>query len=355
MSINLREIDLTLCNGARLLHAVAHTVKKRWEQTKGSTVTDTDLYHGLSVQMPTEDHDSSFFLWARDYLEMEGPNPRIIVGASFAPDRNALTRAVKRLDRPMVEFLLAFTFHRCTSASIHRVLFQVKDKHMLTAAAEGELQLLDLLVEAKGNVDVTNEIGERPQLFAAQNRNAPLVERLWEQGATMEVIRKDGTDLVSITIINGDDNLLGRAKGLVGLWEQETSLTVKEWTRNLAAALLTPLWLERKLRIVDKCKHHPMKAELATIIGITSSVMSVLHPLGDTPQGLKAGLQELRTLLLYNQQFLQSPESWPTKVSGQTFCQLATQGKYNALLQWWEAARVRQEIIPTITSREGSA
>jgi len=60
--INLREIDLTLCIGTGLLHAVARTVKKRWEQTKGSTVTDTDLYHGLRVQMPTEDQDSSFFL-----------------------------------------------------------------------------------------------------------------------------------------------------------------------------------------------------------------------------------------------------------------------------------------------------
>jgi hypothetical protein len=48
----------------------------------------------------------------------------------------------------------------------------------------------------------------------------------------MEVIRKDGSGLASITIINGDDNLLVRPKGLVGLWETIESSTVKEWTIN---------------------------------------------------------------------------------------------------------------------------
>jgi len=78
-------------------------------------------------------------------MEMEGPHPRIIVEASFAHDRNALTRAVKRLDRPTVAFLLAFTFLSPipgeTNLGEESVLFQVKDKHMLTAAAKGELQL----------------------------------------------------------------------------------------------------------------------------------------------------------------------------------------------------------------------
>jgi hypothetical protein len=186
---NLREINLTLCSGMGLVQAVARTVKKRWEQVKGSMVTDTDLYHELRVQMPTEVHDSSCFLWARNYLEMEGLHPRIIVGTSLSPDSKALTRAVKRVDGPTVAFLLAFTFLSPISGEGEdNVLFQVKDKHILTAAAKGESQLLDLLVQAKGNVDATNQVGERPLLLASERRNTPMVEWLRAQGASMEVL-----------------------------------------------------------------------------------------------------------------------------------------------------------------------
>jgi hypothetical protein len=148
--INLREIDLTFCIGMGLVHVVTRTVKKRWEQTKGSMVTDTDLYHELHVQMPMEGEDSSLFSWARDYLEREGPYPHIIVEASLAPERNALPKAVETLDGPMVAFLTAFAFFSPTPGVTNpgegSVLFRVRDKHILTAAAKGELQLLDLLV-----------------------------------------------------------------------------------------------------------------------------------------------------------------------------------------------------------------
>ncbi len=101
----------------------------------------------------------------------------IIVGTRFAPDSKTLTRAVKRVDGPTVAFLLVFTFlSQISGEGEENVLFQVKDEHILTAVAKGELQLLDLLVQAKGNVDATNETGDRPLLITAESRNALMVE-----------------------------------------------------------------------------------------------------------------------------------------------------------------------------------
>lgn len=114
---------------------------------------------------------------SNDVIDMVNKNGRAIVNVRGFSGVTPLTAAMRKRATMYVNFLLQ-------NGADPNLAERTGDTPLIIAARLGHLEGVTAMLAFKAAVDATNRQGETALIIAVQNRNAPIVRRLLEAGAS---------------------------------------------------------------------------------------------------------------------------------------------------------------------------